>query len=262
MPLKELDSVPELRDDPSLKDFNDLPTLAKSYKETKAFVGTSIRPPGPDATPEARKEFYDKLQKHAPDLVPLKPGDAEAEKLVWNKLGRPAKREDYKFPVPEGVDVNLDVLREAAEVSGLTQVQFEKLADKAVKGAQAQGLALAKEREALKAEWGPGYEVKLKNAAAVAQRMGQSEAMVGAIMAGKLPSAALKTWDSIATAIGSEGKGPAGQHNANEGTATRAELELQFKEVQSNPAYFNTRHPEHERLVRRGKELMAKLHPG
>jgi hypothetical protein len=49
MPIKELPE--DLQNDPALKDFNDLPSLAKSFKETKAFVGSSIRPPGPDAGP-------------------------------------------------------------------------------------------------------------------------------------------------------------------------------------------------------------------
>jgi hypothetical protein len=205
MPLKELDAVPELRDDPSLKDFNDVATLAKSHKETKAFVGSSIRPPGPDASPEARKEFYEKLVKHAPELVPLRDGDAEAEKVVWGKLGRPEKREDYAFKVPDGVDINLEGLRDAAEAGGLTKAQFTKLAEKAVLGAQAQALSTQKDREALRTEWGAAYETKLKNAAAVAQKMGQPEAVVGAIMAGKLSSGALKTWDAIAVAVPGEG---------------------------------------------------------
>jgi hypothetical protein len=136
MPLKELDAAPELRDDPSLKDFNDLPALAKSYKEQKAFIGNSIRPPGPDASPEARKEFYEKLQKHAPDLVPFRDGDAEAEKVVWGRLGRPDKREAYEFKVPDGVDINIEALRDAAEAGGMTKGQFTKLAEKAVAGAQ------------------------------------------------------------------------------------------------------------------------------
>jgi hypothetical protein len=144
MPLKELDAVPELRDDPSLKDFNDVATLAKSYKETKAFVGSSIRPPGPDASPEARKEFYEKLVKHAPDLVPLRDGDAEAEKVVWGKLGRPSKREEYEFKTPDGVDINVEALRDAAEAAGMTKAQFTKLAEKAVAGAQAQAGAFQK----------------------------------------------------------------------------------------------------------------------
>jgi hypothetical protein len=205
MPLKELDANPELRDDPSLKDFNDLPTLIKSYKEQRAFIGASIRPPGPDASPEARKEFYEKLVKHAPDLVPLREGDAEAEKVVWGKLGRPTKREEYAFKPPDGVDINLEALRDAAETAGLTKAQFTKLAEKTAVGAQRQALETQKDRDALRTEWGTAYETKLKNAAAVAQRMGQPEAVVGAIMAGKVPSAALKTWDAIASAVGKEG---------------------------------------------------------
>jgi hypothetical protein len=262
MPLKELDAVPELRDDPSLKDFNDLPALAKSYKETKAFVGSSIRPPGPDASPEARKEFYDKLVKHAPELVPLRDGDAEAEKVVWGKLGRPAKREEYAYKPPDGVDINIEALRDAAEVAGLTKAQFTKLAEKTAAGAQQQALALQKDRDALKAEWGAAYETKLKNAAAMAQKLGQPESVTGAILAGKVSSAALKTWDAIATAVGAEGKGLAGQHGGHTGDVlTPAEADARFREIQSHPAYFNKNHPEHEVYVQKGINLMKQLHP-
>lgn len=263
MPLKELDAVPELRDDPSLKDFNDVQALAKSHRETKAFVGSSIRPPGPDATPEARKEFYDKLVKHAPELVPLRDGDAEAEKVVWGKLGRPAKREEYVFAPPAGVDINLEGLRDAAEAAGMTKGQFTKLAEKTVLGAQAQTLASQKDRDALKVEWGAAYETKLKNAAAIAQKMGQPEALCGAILAGKLSSSALKTWDAIAIAVPGEGRGVAGQAGGGGGDLlTAAEAQSRFREVQNHPAYFNKNHPEHDAMVEKGLALMKMLHPG
>lgn len=262
MPLKELDAVPELRDDPSLKDFNDLPALAKSYKETKAFVGSSIRPPGPDASPEARKEFYEKLSKHAPDLVPIREGDAEAEKLVWGKLGRPSKREEYEFKPPEGVDINLEALRDAAETAGLTKAQFTKLAEATAKGAQVQALQFSKDRDALRTEWGAAYETKLRAAAAVAQKMGQPEAVVGAIMAGKLPAGTLKTWASIAAAVPGEGGVPGNNGNGGGGNVLMPdEAEMRFKEVQNHPAYFNRNHPEHEVYVRKGFELQKMLHP-
>lgn len=260
MALKELDSVPELRDDPSLKDFNDLPTLAKSYKETKAFVGSSIRPPGPDASAEARKEFYDKLVKHAPDLVPMRDGDAEAEKLVWNRLGRPAKAEEYVFAAPDGLDLN--GLRESALAAGLTKKQFETLATKTVAGHQASQLATQKDRDALKAEWGAAYDTKLKNAAALAQKAGHPPEVVGAIMAGNLKSAQLKTWDYFATAIGSEGAGVAGQPaSPPAGALTPAEAQARFREVQGHPAYFDRKHPEHDVYVDKGRQLMQMLHP-
>jgi hypothetical protein len=260
MPLKELDATPELRDDPSLKDFNDLPALAKSYKEQKAFVGSSIRPPGPDASPEARKEFYEKLVKHAPDLVPLREGDAEAEKVVWGKLGRPAKREEYEYKPPDGVDINIEGLRDAAEAAGLTKSQFSKLAEKTAAGAQKQATEFRKESDALKIEWGAAYETKLRNAAAVAQKLGQPEAVVGAIMAGRISAGALKTWDAITSAVGKEGGlPPAGGGGGN--VLTRAEAEARFREIQANPAYFNRNHPEHDALVQRSMDLMKQLHP-
>lgn len=261
MALKELDSVPELRDDASLKDFSDVPALAKSYRETKAFVGSSIRPPGPDASPEVRKEFYEKLSKHAPDLVPIREGDAEAEKLVWNKLGRPDKREAYEFKAPDGVDINLEALRDAAVTAGLTKAQFTKLAEATAKGAQSQALQASKDRDALRAEWGAAYETKLKAAASVAQKMGQPEAVVGAIMAGKLPAGALKTWATIAAAVPGEGGVPGSNGSGGGNALTPDEAEARFKEVQNHPAYFNRNHPEHDVYVRRGFELQKMLHP-
>lgn len=261
MPLKELDATPELRDDPAIKDFNDLPSLIKSYKETKSFVGSSLRPPGPDASPEAKKDFYEKLVKHAPDLVPIKDGDAEAEKLVWSRLGRPGKREEYVAAVPQGVNVDLDALRDAAEAGGLTKGQFTKLVEKTVAGAQQQALAFSKDSDALKAEWGPAYADKLKNAAAVAQKLGQPEHVTGAILAGKLGAASLRTWDLIATSVGKEGAGAIGVQGGSRQSLTPDEARAQFKEVQAHPAYFNRNHPEHEVYVKKGADIMRALHP-
>lgn len=262
MPLKELDAVPELRDDPSLKDFNDLPTLAKSYRETKAFVGASIRPPGPDAAPEVKKEFYEKLQKHAPHLVPLDEKDEAAMNLVWGKLGRPTKPEEYVFQPPAGVNINLDALREVAVAVGATKAQFEKMAARVVAAAQNETVASQKSAEALRAEWGAAYETKLKAAAATAQKLGQPPEVVGNIMAGKLSATTLKTWDAIASAVGTEGKGPMGQVGGGGGEVlTPAEATARFREIQAHPAYFDKRHPEHDTYVEKGFALQKMLHP-
>jgi hypothetical protein len=194
--------------------------------------------------------------------VPLRDGDAEAEKVVWGKLGRPSKREEYEYKTPDGVDINVEALRDAAEAAGMTKAQFTKLAEKAVAGAQAQAGAFQREREGLKTEWGAAYDTKLKNAAAAAQKLGQSEAVVGAIMAGRLSSATLKTWDAIATAVGSEGGLPPNNGGGGGGALTPAEAEARFREVQAHPAYFNRNHPEHETYVQKGMNLMKQLHPG
>ena len=56
------DSLAEdLRSEPSLKDFKDINSLAKSHVSAQKMLGGSIRIPGEDASDEARQEFYSKL---------------------------------------------------------------------------------------------------------------------------------------------------------------------------------------------------------
>lgn len=258
MALKELDSTPELRDDPSLKDFNDVTSLAKSLIETKKYVGSSIRPPGPDASPEAKADFYKKLQTHAPDLVPLKEGDAEAEKLVWGKLGRPADKAGYDFKPPDGVAIDLDALKERAVEGGWTKAQFQKAATREVADAQKRSDATKADRDALKTKWGNAYEAKLQNAAAAASKLNVPKEVVAVILKGEVPSASLEMWDSIGTAIGKESKIPGG---APQTPLTPVELDARFTEIQAHPAYFNKNHPEHEAYVRKAQEVAKQLAP-
>src|ERR1017187_1689606 len=76
------EALPEAeRADPAIKDIADIPALVKVYKDTKSFVGTSIRPPGPDASPAARKEFLEKMQKHAPELASF--GEDPESQAPW-----------------------------------------------------------------------------------------------------------------------------------------------------------------------------------
>lgn len=265
MPLKELDAKPELRDNPSLKDFNSLEDLAKSHIEVRSMVGNSLRPPGPEASPEAKKEFRERLSKTVPDLFHLPEGDAEAEGRIWSKLGKPAKREEYKFAPPEGVDPSvIESLRDAAVEGGMTQKQFEALAKKTVAGAQNTAAEVKKGLDALKTEWGAAWQTKLQAAAALAQSAGISEGTVAAILGGRLPASQLKTWDYLATAVGSEGglPGPGLGGGGPKNGLTRSEAELQVAEIQKNPAYFNAKLEGHDRLVGKMNELQAMLHPG
>ena len=95
----------ELRSDPSIKDFKDVDSLVKSYKETKAFVGSAMRIPGPDASKEDRAAFRAKLKEKVPELVEV-PEDPEKLKEVeadlWARLGRPKEAKEY---TAEGVQI-------------------------------------------------------------------------------------------------------------------------------------------------------------
>jgi hypothetical protein len=128
-----------------------------------------------------------------------------------------------------------------------------------VAGAQQRASASQKDRDALKTEWGAAYETKLKNAAAVAQKIGQPERCRrhhGRQAAG----GSLKTWDAIATAVGKEGGGPGNGQGGGARVLTRTRPRP-GSEIQSHPAYFNKNHPEHEVYVQKGLDLMKQLHP-
>lgn len=262
MALKELDATPDLRDNPALKDFTELSKLAQSFIDTKAFVGSSIRPPGPDATPAARQEFYDKLIKHAPDLVPLREGDAEADKLVWNRLGRPADANGYEFKAPDDVPVDLAALRVEALATGMTKGQFAKRAELEVTKTRASIEAASADNKALRTEWGQAYDSKLKDAAAAAAKLNAPEAFVKLIQDGKLSSSQLKLWDSLAKSLGTEGNGIGRQTGSPApGTPTPAEAEAQIQEIMADPAYWKAGDPRHAGLVQKVMKLQALITP-
>lgn len=260
MPIKELPD--DLREHASLKDFNDLPALAKSFIETKAFVGNAIRPPGPDASPEAKKEFLEKLQKHAPNLVPLPDEkDADGTKLFWSKLGVPEKPEGYDVPAV-AKDLDLASLRATAQAAGLTKAQFSKLAEMSAGERAKVAEALAQDQAALKTEWGQAYEPKLKAAANVAAKLGAPEGVVKGIQAGQLASAQLKLWDGIAKAVGTEGNGEMGKQGSGQPTVlTPAEAETQINEIMAHPDYWKRGSPKQADLVRKLTELQKFITP-
>jgi hypothetical protein len=193
--------------------------------------------------------------------VPLRDGDAEAEKLVWGKLGRPEKPEGYTAEVPKDVPVNLDVLREVAANAGMTNKQFQALVTKTVAGVQKQMQATTADKDALKTEWGGAYDAKLRDAAAVAAKLGWPKEAVAQILGGDLSSTQLKGWDAIAKAVGKEGHGIGDQRGGGNEALTPAELNSRFKELQANPAYMDRNHPQHDEYVQRGVKIMQQLHP-
>src|SRR5574343_580128 len=73
---------PDLLNTSNLKNFKSADDLAKSYVELQRMVGNSVRIPGAAATPEAKKEFLDKIKDL--DGVLLK---EQAAKLVNYRLG-------------------------------------------------------------------------------------------------------------------------------------------------------------------------------
>lgn len=252
-----LETLPEdIRQNPSLTKFKTPVELAKSYIEAQGLLGSSVRAPGPEATPEARAEFRKKMQEKVPELIYAPEGDEATEAAFWKRLGKPEKLEEYEVP-PDAAELglNADELRAAAAEIGLTKAQFKKMVKGMVEPTVAKQNAIKEATAALKAEWGAAFEEKVTDAKAAALKMGVPEADLG-----KLSPAQLKVFANVAKAVG--GGAPfAGQKGemVQPGIPTPTEAAAQIAEIQQREEYFRPKpfqRATHEALKAKVAKLM------
>lgn len=160
----------EFRNDPSLKDINDVAALTKSYISAQRMLGSSVRIPSSDASDEARKEFYNRLTG-VPGVVRL-PDDTDPESFgnFYSKLGRPASADGYELDIPVAADpIAKEFTRVAFDV-GLTKNQATKLTQWNLEMASRQQQVFEAQRtdaqKTLKDRWGADYDNRFKGAQA------------------------------------------------------------------------------------------------
>ncbi len=241
-------ALPEhIRADPSLASFKDVGALAASFIETKSLVGKSIRPPGPDAAPAARKEFVDRLLQIEPALLYAPDGDPDATTRMWKKLGKPEKPEEYEIPdIGKEAGLNADELRALAVTGGLTKPQFKGLVEVMAKATLEQKRVAALERLALEQEWGAAKEERTLAAKAAALKMGLTEPEVNA-----LSPRQLKVFANVAKAVGVDRNEFRRQADgASDGVLDPAEAKRQMDEIRANPDFFDPyKNPSNNRLL-------------
>lgn len=173
MPLPDdiLEQIDEnYRDHASLKELNDVAALAKSYVETKAMVGNSIRIPSKDAGEDARNEYIQKLVNNDPELM-LKPKfeDKEQSHEFFRTIGLP--EEFAKYENPEGMKLAEDVEAEMRALlydAQVPQAGYEKIMS-AFSDRQSQATSMNEElfnndASGLKEKWGMAHEDRIKAA--------------------------------------------------------------------------------------------------
>lgn len=237
-------ALPEdLRSHPSLKDFKDPVALAKSYIDTKALVGASLRPPGPDATPEARTEFVTKLREKVPELVLIPDGDDEPAKLAretaLQRLGKPKEAKEYApatgVELPEDA---VEALRKEAFEEGLTKAQFQARAKRVADALATAGQAKKESVGALKRELGAAFDERTADAAAVAAKLGFPANIVAALKEGSVDVGTFKAFAAVAKGFG-EARNVAEQPGGGTGgKLTPAEAAAQRDEIMARPEYF------------------------
>lgn len=172
---EELGLPAELMTNPTLNNYEDLESALTGFIETKSKLGRAVPIPGEDAGEDARKEFLQKLQQSAPELI-LRPGDPDSEREFWAMAGVPEKPEDYTPPEDElTLDADaIDRFREYAQKVGMTKDQFRKgLAElDARTRAQIEEAAQLQEadKQRLKAAWGAAAEQREQAVNALVQK--------------------------------------------------------------------------------------------
>lgn len=260
----------ELRGDPSIKDVPDVPTLVKAFRDTKAMVGSSIRPPGPDAGPEARAAFREKLRAVAPELVEIPSDPAkfkEVEASIWEKLGAPKDAAGYTLDgvdIPDGVQVPLEDLRKSAAELKLTKAQFQAILKRDV-AARTENATKAKAlQQELRTEFGLAYDEKMKEAADFAEKSGAPESLRNAIKAGAVDKATVTYLLNMRKAVGGETRAVADQGGSTVvPKLTPAEAEARIEELMARPEYLDKRkNPAiHQEIMRKIAALEAQANP-
>ena len=160
----------EYRNEPTIQSFKNIDGLAKSYLESRKMMGSMVKLPGEDATP-------DEISK------------------VYNKLGRPETADGYEIKAPTikneaGEEIPIFNLDESAAASARESFHKLNLTPTQVQGVMelygqqriadmgdAQGLAeqeqirMAEESEStLRQEWGDKYDINLSIARKAAEK--------------------------------------------------------------------------------------------
>ena len=238
MAEKLLDLLPDdLKQEPMFKDIPDVATLAKVARDLKAFQGTAVRVPGPDAGDAVLKEFREKMQKADPTLV-----STTDLKAVLRAAGVPEDEKGYVadgVEIPEGVTIDKEGLAKSAKELGLTVTAYKKLVERnAAEASQALQAARAAEK-ALRSKWATAYDEKVALAKAAASRMG-----IPADAVARLTPADLEVWDNVAKGqVATRQVGEQGGGGTSRGGLTRQEIEYQIAETRSNPDYFSDKNP-------------------
>lgn len=158
-------SLPEdLKQDPSLKDFKGVDSLAKSYTELVKYQGNSIRIPGEDASEEARSKFFEKLQS-VEGVVRIDENNLDS---VYDRLGRPENVNSYKIPELEGINFDDSALSEFKNLAfskGFNNDQLSSMlefyAQDKIQEAQNHNALIEQSQKHLQQAWGNDYNNRI-----------------------------------------------------------------------------------------------------
>lgn len=258
----------DLRSNPSLTDFKDVNSLAKSFVNAQSMIGSSIKIPSQDAGEEQLNNFYSKLES-VPNVARL---DGDLNDL-YTKLGRPESHDQYTIDYGEYEDkINKDKVGTYAEVAhevGLTNDQFSKLVAKQVEleasEFQANQQKMEAYQEQLRKNWGESYDQRLHAAKHMAEAYSEKypEAMQDLLNSNAANNPAVIEMFAEAYKHTQEGQTVAPNKSAVQfGTSAEEALD-KITEIRNNPKHpaNNPSDPAHKREHDKLSQLFKIAYP-
>lgn len=260
-----------IRDNLNKNGVKDVASLAKQFVDQQAYLGNAIRIPSEHASEEDKKKFYEKVMKHAPNLIPRPDSsDQTAMEAFYASLGRPESPEKYEDPeiadAPEGFAMapeRAKFFKDIAHRNGLTNTQYKKMLGDVLEADKqayiAQMTSVKESHDALQREWGVAYQERVDATVTMLEQTGAPEDVMNAVKAGMVGGNTIKWLHGLYSRIGA----PEGINNANQpgntgnGRLTPSEAQSQINEILNNrqhPYWINS-HPQHADAVKRVLEL-------
>lgn len=210
-------------------------------------------------------------------LIPP-PKDGLWDDAARAKLGIPTKAEEYKLTrpkLPDGMPYDEALEKAALPIAhklGLTPQQLQGLVDFIVDhrvtessaAMQAMTARMNEAEQALRKEWGGGYERQLSLAARAANRFG-GEDLIAALNEtgfGNNPHL-VRAFAKVASLIAEDTMKSDGTPTAPAGDAALAEIARIHGEALRDPKHpwINADHPEHAAVLERMRALFTAAHP-
>lgn len=212
----------EFQSDPAIKDFKDVNSLAKAFKDTKKMVGGMIRIPGEDAGEADLTEFRSKLLENERLKVMSRPDpdDADGMRELYRVMGMPENPEGYA--IAEGADPDRAAMfANLAHQAGITQKQFETVLQGVLaadnEAMQTQSANHEREMGMLQRDWGDSYQTRVARAAKMAELTKAPKQLIDAIKDNKANADTVRWLDKLAVSIGNEGNDLAKEVGSVEG---------------------------------------------
>lgn len=257
----------EMQANATLQDIKSVESLAKQLIDTKAMVGSSVRVPSADASPEDMAAFRNSLVEKNIGLMAVPDTDnAELMAEVHKAMGLPEDASGYTQPekwagmTPE----RFGALAAEAHKVGMSKSAFDTLtksmADTSNAAAAGMDTVFNDDMSTLKGEWGNAYDQKVARATNIATQLEAPPALLSALKDSKADSATLRWLDKVAEKFGGEGMtlvtDPGGLSEN-----TPSELRERVDELTKKMLKMQPNDPQYQSLLQKRMKYLEMLNP-